>query len=54
LKNARSSSKRLIFKPISRILVTIRRSTRTIDSWRRTQVRTSVYRRPYSTMQAEA
>jgi len=30
------------FQAISRILATIRRSTRTIDSWRRTQVRTSV------------
>jgi hypothetical protein len=36
------AGKRLMFRPISRILATIRRSTRTIDSWRRTQVRTSV------------
>ena len=42
LKNARSSSKHLIFKPISRILVNNRRSTTIVDSWRRTHVRANV------------
>ncbi len=42
LKNARSSSKYLIFRPISRIRASSRRRTVTIESWRRTQVKATV------------
>jgi hypothetical protein len=42
LKTPRSNSKYLIFRPISPIRASNRRSTVTVDSWRRTHVRASV------------